>query len=200
MLQFFAIFAAVQVFPVGSFEAIEAHNGAHVVVRQGAVQRVSMRKSDSGCTNVSVASGGTLVINRSGESCRDRERTPIEIETPHLSAVSVANGGSLETLGAFPAQGTIRVGVQQGGVIDIRSLAADQVVASIYSGGRIFLKSRKTLDATVESGGAVTYWGDPGDVRRSVHHGGVVTPGAAEDAEKPLSELAGPATVISHRR
>ena len=199
MLQILAIFAAVQVFPVGNFEGIEAHNGAHVVVRQGPVQRVSMPQSDSGCTRVSVASGGRLVINRSGDSCREGERTPIEIETPRLRAVSVANGGTLQTLGAFPAQASIRVAVEQGGTIDIRSLTSDQVIASVYSGGRIFLKSRKTLDATVESGGAVTYWGDPEDVRRSVHHGGVVTRGEPEDSDKPLSELTAPATV-SHRR
>jgi hypothetical protein len=93
----------------------------------------------------------------------------------------MAHGGSLQTLGAFPDQQSIEAHVEQGGTIDIRSLAAGRVVASVYSGGRIFTNPGKVLDATVEWGGIVMYWGDVEDVRRSVRHGGVVTRGTAED-------------------
>jgi hypothetical protein len=107
--------------------------------------------------------------------------------TPHLSSVSVSNGGTVQTAGAFPVQTAIDVAVEQGGTIDVRSIVAGRVEASVSSGGRIFTTSRKALVATVESGGVVTYWGGVEDVKKSIRHGGVVTRGAAEDAEKPLS-------------
>ncbi|HKS25718.1 MAG TPA: DUF2807 domain-containing protein [Thermoanaerobaculia bacterium] len=168
------------VLPVGEFQAVEAHNGAHVVIRYGTAQRVSVIEGDPRCTTVSVGAGARLVINNERHCQRD-ERALIEIVTPRLPAVSVSNGGMLRTLGTFPAQASIEVAVQQGGTLDVRSIVADRVVASVYSGGRIFTNARQTLDAKVDSGGVVTYWGDVENVHKSVHNGGVVQRGTADD-------------------
>ena len=176
------------VIPVGEFRSIEAANGRHVVVRYGATQRVSI-DGDSRCTSVRVGDGFRLLIDSADRKCPHGQRTQIEVVTPTLSAVSLSNGGTVEVVGAFPAQRSIDVDVEQGGTIDVRSIAADFVDASVYSGGRIFANSRQTLNANVDSGGIITYWGDAADVRKSVRHAGVVTKGAAEDAKKPLAAL-----------
>jgi hypothetical protein len=181
--------AAATVIPLGEFRSLELRNGGHVIVRPGAVQRVSIIKGDLRHSRVRVADGQRLVIDRSGRECPEGYRLQIEVVTPHLPAVAVSNGGIVQTVGDFPAQASIVAGVKQGGMIDIRSMAADRVDASVYSGGRIFTTSRKSLRATVESGGGITYWGEVHDVEELVHDGGAVSRGAAGDAEKPLSEL-----------
>ena len=190
MLQLFLLLAPVLALPPGPFETIEARNGAHVFVRQGAVPRVSVLRGDPRCVNVSRGAGDRLVIDKSGHDCRRGERVQIEVIVPRLSAAAVSNGGSLRTLDAFADRKSIEAHVEHGGTLDIRSVAADRVAASVYSGGRILTQPRKALEASVESGGIILYWGDA-TVRQSVSHGGVVTRGTAEDAEKASSELEG---------
>ena len=174
------------VIPVAEFRSVELSNGGHVIVRHGAVQRVSVVEGDLQYTRVRVGDGGRLIIDRAPGDCPRGYRLQIEVVTPHLSAVSVSNGGTVRTLGAFPAQASIEAAVEQGGTIDIRSIPADDVDASVDSGGGIFTTSRKTLAASVQSGGVIAYWGDA-DVKKSVRDGGVVKRGTARDTEK-LSE------------
>jgi hypothetical protein len=162
------------------------NDGGHVVIRYGAVQRVSIVAGDVQCTRVSVREERLIIEN--GRSCHPRERLQIEIVTPRLDGVSISNGGIVQAAGEFPAQSSIDAAVEQGGMIDIRAIAADSVHASVYSGGRIFTTSRKSLSAAVESGGGITYWGDPA-VKKAVRGGGAVARGSARDADKPLSEI-----------
>ena len=171
----FASFAAADtVVPVGEFRSIELSNGGHVVVRHGAVQRVSIVGGDTEYTQIRVGTGGRLMID-TGKRPRGY-RLEVEVVTPHLSRVSVSNGGTLQVVGTFPSQPSIEVAVEQGGTIDIRMIAADNVDASVYSGGGIFTTSRRLLNASVESGGAITYWGEA-EVRKTVRDGGVVQRG-----------------------
>ncbi|HEY6141538.1 MAG TPA: DUF2807 domain-containing protein [Thermoanaerobaculia bacterium] len=190
MLQLLVFSAAVLALPSGQFETLEARNGAHVLVRQGAVPRVSVLRGDPRCVTVSSGAGDRLVIDKSGHDCRRGERVQIEVIVRHLSAAAVSNGGSLRTLDAFPDEKSIDAHVEHGGTLDVRSLAADRVAASVSSGGRILTAPRKTLEASVESGGIILYWGDAA-VKQSVSHGGVVARGTAEEAEKASSELEG---------
>lgn len=173
---------AQTVIPVGEFRSIELHDGAHVIVRHGPAQRVTILTSSSRSLAVRIKDGQRLVIGDCGRECR------VEVVTPALSAVSVSNGGTLQSVGAFPDQTTITAAVEQGGTIDIRSMAPAAVDASIDSGGRIFVNPRETLVGTVTSGGGITYWGSP-RVKQSVRHGGAVERGALADANRPLSEL-----------
>jgi hypothetical protein len=182
-----ASLVAQTVIPVGPFQSIELHNGGDVIVRHGSAQRVTIVSGSLRSTQVRVIDGQRLVIDNYRQSHSD-DRIQIEVVTPAISALSVSNGGTLQSLGTFPVQAAIRAGVEQGGTIDIRSIAAASVDASIYSGGRIFTNPRETLAGTVRSGGGITYWG-AAHVKRSVREGGVVAKGALADAAKPLSEL-----------
>lgn len=166
--------AADTVIPVGTFQAVEVRNGGHVLVRHGQVQRVAILTGDARCTRVHVAGDETLAIEKL-HGC-GRNRVQIEVITPRLEAVSVSNGGSLKVDDGFPAVTSIDASVEQGGTLDIRSIRADDVHATVRQGGRILTHPQRTLMAAVESGGNITYWGDP-RVRKSIRAGGVVQRG-----------------------
>lgn len=169
---------AATTIPVPEFRSVELRNGGHVTLRHGAVQRVSVVEGDPKCTRVRVDDGQRLVIDRAKGGCPHGSRRQIEIVTPHLSAVSVSNGGTIEADGPFPGQKSIEAAVEQGGTVDIRAIAADDVDASVYSGGGILITSRNSLVATVRSGGSIRYWGEVEDVTKSVRDGGVVARGS----------------------
>jgi hypothetical protein len=175
--------------PVNPFRSIELRHGGHVIVRHGAVQRVSMLEGDPRCAAVGVGSDERLVIESSGRACHGGRSMLIEVVTPQIAALYVSNGGTLQTRGGFGGQPSLEAAVEQGGTIDMRSIAADNVEASVNSGGRIFTNVRTALTADVTSGGLVAYWGSVRDVNRVIRHGGVVGRGKAEDADKPLSEM-----------
>jgi hypothetical protein len=178
--------AAQTVIPVGYFRSVELHDGGDVILRHGPAQRVTLLAGSLQCTEVRLGKGQRLVIENGKRRCPRHDRLRMEVITPELSAVAVSNGGTVKSVGAFPVQAAIEASVEQGGTIDIRSLAADAVDASVDSGGRIFTTPRETLAASIESGGIIRYWGD-GRVRQSVRNGGVVEKGTRADADKPLS-------------
>src|ERR1051325_7800163 len=93
MLQLLVFSAAVLALPSGQFETLEARNGAHVLVRQGAVPRVSVLGGDPRCVTVSSGAGDRLVIDKSGHDCRRGERVQIEVIVRHLSAAAGSKGG-----------------------------------------------------------------------------------------------------------
>lgn len=176
--------------PVGSFRSIELHHGGKVFVRHGQTQRVTITSGDRRFTRVRL-DGQRLVIDNCNPDCPREYRMQMEIVTPRLEAVSVSNGGSVQSVGAFPVQAELATDVEQGGMIDVRSIPAEVAEASVYSGGGIFLRARQSLTASVVSGGNITYWGAT-HVRESVRDGGVVKKGRPADVDKPVSDF-GPA-------
>ncbi len=186
--------AAQTVVPVGPFRSVELSHGGHVILRHGPVQRVTILTGDAQSTGVRVEK--QRLIDNCKPACPRGYRLQIEVVTPEISAVAVSNGGTLQSAGAFPAQASIDAAVEQGGRIDIRSIPAGTVNASVYSGGGIFTTPRQSLTAAIESGGAVKYWGNV-RVKQSVRDGGVVERGTAEDFDEPLSGLSPPLAPIA---
>ncbi|HEU0224230.1 MAG TPA: M56 family metallopeptidase, partial [Steroidobacteraceae bacterium] len=166
------------------FDAVELRHGGTVTVVHGETQRVTVLKSEVRKTEITIRDDGRLMIEGS-------HGLQVEVVTPPLTALAVAEGGRMQTRGVFPAQRQVTATVSQGGTIDIRSLEVVNVTALVDNGGRIFTKPRAALSATVEQGGNVTYWGEP-IVTSSIRYGGVVVQGEAADAERTLAELTGP--------
>ena len=171
-----------------SFSAVELRNGGTVNLIHGPSQRVTLLKGDPEQIAITIGADGRLVIDRCPKHCPRGHDLEVEVETPGLTAIAVAEGGTIQSRGEFPLQPEIRVGVSQGGTIDIRSMPVANVTASVYSGGRIFTQAGAALSAKVEQGGNVTYWGDP-VVKSSVRFGGVVVKGTATDVDRPLADL-----------
>jgi hypothetical protein len=147
-----------------------------------------MLSGNSEISRVSVTRGGTLVIDRCRDHCPRGYELEIEIVTPSLSNISLANGGRIEARGSFPRQRELDIEVAHGGTIDVRPLVVDQVTASVNQGGRILTVSEASLNATVNQGGFIAYWGHA-KVSSSISHGGVVTRGDPGQINAPLSEV-----------
>jgi hypothetical protein len=143
-------------------------------------------------SRVAVTDGGVLVIDKCKvEHCPRGYELDVEIQTPNVTSLSLANGGRITTLGSFAGQPTLGVAVAHGGTIDVRSMAADRVNASVEQGGRILTVPRGSLSARVYQGGVITYWGNA-RVDSSIQHGGVVNRGSREELNVPLADV-GPA-------
>lgn len=180
--------AAGTVVPVAPFRSVTLRGGGKVIVRHAATQQVTLLKGSTEHTRPVVVDGNMLLLKKCRGDCPERYELAVEILTPAVDDLMVIDGGMIECVGDFPPQDELGCVVRSGGAIDLRSLKAAAVVASVQHGGRIFTTPQKTLVAEVEQGGGITYWGDP-QVRRSIQHGGVVGRGAAADASKPLHEL-----------
>lgn len=174
------------------FSSIQLNSG-HVVLRYAPVQRVNLLQGSLEYTRVVVTNRGVLAIDRCKGHCPRGYELEMEILTPNISRISLANGGRIQSVGSFPGQADLRVAVAHGGTIDVRSMAVDRVNASVEQGGRILTVPRGSLSARVNQGGVITYWGNA-RVGSSVEHGGVVNKGSPEEINVPLSDI-GPAVL-----
>jgi hypothetical protein len=174
--------------PMPSFSSVELRNGGTVTLIHGASQSVKVIEGDPQQASISVRDDGRLMIDRCPGECPHQRKFQVEVTTPAVATLNVAEGGTIQTRGEFPRQTQIGVAVSQGGTIDLRSMEPANVTASVYSGGRIFVKPVSAMTAAVERGGIITYWGDA-LVTSSVQRHGIVVKGTAADAEKPLAEF-----------
>jgi beta-lactamase regulating signal transducer with metallopeptidase domain len=177
-----------------SFSSVELRNGGKVNLVHGQSQGVTLLKGDPEQASITIRDDGRLVIDRCPTRCPRNHDFEVEVVTPPLGTIAVAEGGTIQARGDFPPQSEIGVGVSQGGTIDIRTMPVANVTASVFSGGRIFTRPGAALSAKVEQGGNITYWGDA-VVKSSIQYGGVVVDGRPSDADRPLAELTGPAFV-----
>jgi hypothetical protein len=173
---------------VAPFNSIELPNGGHVLLQRAPTQRVTLVRGSLDYTRLTVTDRGRLVIDKCFRKCPSGYRLELEILAPSLTGVSLANGGSVQSRGSFPRQSELAVAVSHGGTIDVRSMVAQTVTASVNQGGRILTVPQASLSARVTQGGVITYWGDP-QVWSSVEHGGDVHKGDAGEINLPLSEV-----------
>ena len=143
-----------------SFNSVELRNGGAVNLIHGRSQSVTLLKGDPLQASITIRDDGRLVIDRCPTECPRNHDFEVEVVTPALGAIAVAEGGSIQARGEFPPQPGIDVAVSQGGAIDIRSMPVANVTASVYSGGMIFARPAIAMSAGVEQGGNITYWGD----------------------------------------
>lgn len=169
-----------------AFNSIHVRNSGHVSVRYATAQRVNLVKGSVSYSRVTI-SNGVLVIDRCSVKCPRGYELEVAIQTPIITAVSLANGGELIMRGSFPRQRELAIGVSNGGIIDARSIVADCVTASVNQGGRILTVAEGSLSATITHGGVVTYWGNA-RVTPSVEDGRIVRRGDPRDIDTPLSD------------
>jgi hypothetical protein len=173
---------------VGPFNSIELPHGGHVVLQRAPTQRVSLVRGSLDYTRLTATDGGRLIIDKCFRKCPRGYRLELEILAPNVTGLSLANGGSIQSRGSFPRQSALAVAVSHGGTIDVRSMVASRVTASVNHGGRILTVPQASMSARVTQGGVITYWGD-GQVRSSIEHGGVVQRGGEDEIDLPFSEI-----------
>lgn len=183
--------SAAEVVNVPAFRGIELRDGGQVVVRRGTIQRVTIVEGSSQFVSFSVRDGKLTIVTCPNHShCSMHQRVKVEITTPSIEALAVSDGGIVRTEGAFPLQNHLAAAVDDGGIVDVRSLPATNVAAAVHSGGRVLVTARGSLAASVSSGGAITFWGEPSSVAKSIQDGGVISRGAMADARRPVSDMA----------
>jgi hypothetical protein len=170
------------------FNSIQVRDGGHVVLRPAPAQRVTLVRGSLDYTRLAIADRGLLVVDRCIRKCPRGYELEVEVFAPSFGRISLANGGRVQSRGGFPRQGELALAVSNGGMIDVRSMVADRVTASVNQGGGILTVPRTLLFARVTQGGMITYWGDA-QVRSSVGHGGAVNKGSASQIDVPLSEV-----------
>jgi hypothetical protein len=179
--------APKQAGPLAPFTSVELNGGVKAVLQYGSPQRVTMLKGSADVSLMRVTDE-RLVIDKCRDKCPRGYELHVEIVTPLITAISAANGGTIESRGDFPQQTEMSLAVRNGGTVDARTILANNITSAVNQGGRILANPQMTMVASVSNGGVITYWGNA-QVTSSTQHGGAVTKGAADDLDKPLSEV-----------
>lgn len=161
------------VVPLAHFTKVALHGGGHVVLRHGDTQQVTIVNGSMQYTSFIQPHPGELQIEACNESCPHHYDLEIEVVSPDVDSVAVADGGEIAAQGDFPKRNIINVGVREGGAIDARALRGDMVNAAVDQGGSIKVAAASTLNAAINQGGLIRYWGDP-VVNQAVHEGGSI--------------------------
>jgi len=156
-----------------AFTGINLHGGGHVVLRHGAVQKVTVIKGDLKKADIHL-DGKTLDVSSCKGWCWNVAELVVEITSPAIDAMEVHGGGDLEAVGEFPHQPVLNVQVHGGGDLDARAIPADTVNASVHGGGDAKVKALTAINANVHGGGDLTYTGNPGQIRSETHGGGTI--------------------------
>ncbi len=169
---------AATVVPLAPFKSVGLSGGGHIVLRQGAVQSVTLLKGSTQFTTFKVNPGGGLNIVACNESCPHDYDLDIEIVLPSVEGVAIEGGGTIKAEGGFPAVRAMGVAISGGGNIDVRAVPAANVDAAVNGGGMIETAPSGALNAAVNGGGVIVYWGNPA-VHQVVSGGGAVKHAAA---------------------
>jgi len=156
------------------FSGVSVHSGAHVILRHGAVQRVTVVKGDLGKADLHV-SGNTLDISPCKNWCWHVQELEVEIVSPKIDNVVAHSGGALQASGDFPKQASLHLTAHSGGSIETNAIPAENVNALAHSGGSIQLKVLSNLEALAHSGGAISYTGNPAHLSVQSHSGGSIS-------------------------
>lgn len=152
---------AGQVIPVGSFNAVEASDGAHVIIRHGNVQQVTMIEGSTEYSHFDVRDGVLHLVTCQGWHCPWHYKFKVEVVMPDVKAIDASDGAYIETQGSFPGQRDLAVKATDGGNIDARAIAAANVNAHASDGGNLKIHPRQSMKAHADDGGNIEYWGNP---------------------------------------
>ena len=172
---------------VSPFTVLEADGGVHVTVRAGATYRATLVEGSQAYTRLVVDQSGAMTIEKCVVKCPRGYRAEVDVVVPYLTGISVRNGGRVSLVDPFPRRPHLAISVRHGGLIDVRSLVADRVDASVEQGGFILTAVDLSLTARVSNGGIISYVGNP-RVQSSVGHGGAVRRALPTDGAGPGAE------------
>ncbi|HSM94781.1 MAG TPA: DUF2807 domain-containing protein [Rhizomicrobium sp.] len=152
---------ADQTIAVAPFNAVEASDGAHVIIRHGNRQQVTMVEGSTEYSRFEVRDGVLHLVACQGWHCPWNYKFKVEVTMPQINAIDASDGAYIETQGSFPAQHDLAVKATDGGNIDARALAAANVNAHASDGGNLKIHPRQSMKAHADDGGNIDYWGNP---------------------------------------
>ena len=152
---------AGQTISVAPFNAVEASDGAHVIIRHGNAQQVTMVEGSTEYSRFEVRDGVLHLVTCQGWHCPWNYKFKVEVTMPQIKAIDASDGAYIETQGAFPTQGELAVKATDGGNVDARAVAAANVSAKASDGGNLRIHPLKSMQARADDGGNIDYWGNP---------------------------------------
>ena len=166
---------AGQVISVDPFTAVEASDGAHVIIRHGNHQEVNMIEGSTEYSRFEVRDGTLHLITCQGWHCPWHYKFKVEVVMPQIDAINASDGAYIEAQGSFPSQRDLAVKATDGGNVDARAIAAANVNARASDGGNLRIKPRHSMQAHADDGGNIEYWGNPTVTRLVAEDGGNVS-------------------------
>jgi hypothetical protein len=163
---------AAETVAVPAFKSFELRGGGEIVVKRGPAQVVLLNGSTQ-FTRFWVDNEGQLKIDACNDRCPQHYKLTIEIRYPTVLPMGIKGGGKIAIAPGFGRQHVLAAGVGGGGVIDLRSVAADTVAAGVNGGGKILVGTSNSVAAAVSGGGEIRYAGNP-SVTRVIDGGGVI--------------------------
>jgi hypothetical protein len=161
-------------FKFPAFAGLNVHGGAHVVLRHGAVQRVTVVSGDLSKADLHME-GARLDISPCKNWCWNVGTLKVEIVSPKIDDIEAHGGGAVKAEGDFPRQPTLALEAHGGGAIDVRAVPADNVRAEAHGGGAIRTKALVSLDAEAHGGGSISFAGNPPRISSHSHGGGSIS-------------------------
>lgn len=152
---------AGQTIAVGPFNAVEASDGAHVIIRHGNAQQVTMIEGSTQYSRFEVRDGVLHLVTCQGWHCPRHYTFKVDVVMPQVNAINASDGAYIEAQGPFPGQRDLAVKATDGGNIDARAIAAANVDAKASDGGNLRIQPRQSLKAHADDGGNIEYWGHP---------------------------------------
>lgn len=157
-----------------AFTGISTHGGAAVVLRHGAVQRVTVVKGDLSKADIHL-NGKSLDISPCKAWCVNSGEFKVEIVSPRIEDIQAHGGGALKAEGDFPKQPMLNLQAHGGGAINVRAIPAETVHAQAHGGGVIKLQALSSIDAQANGGGVISFAGNPPHIISQSHGGGAIS-------------------------
>ena len=152
---------AAETVSVPPFRSVELRGGGHLTLRAGPDQRVNLLNGSTRFTRFHVRDGDKLVIDACDSDCPRPYNLEIEIVTPQIHGVALSGGGEIVAERGFAPQHELGVAIEGGGEIDVRAIPVSSAAAAVDGGGDIRLRAERALQAAVNGGGNISYWGNP---------------------------------------
>jgi hypothetical protein len=168
--------ALAQTVPVAPFDNVELEGGGYVIIKYGERQQVRIVSGSPAFTRFVEDEPHKLRIEACNRECPRHYNLQVEITTPRIEGLGVSGGGSIDSMGGFPAPRSLAIGVEGGGTVDARALDAQNVDAGVDGGGVIRVRATSKLTAAINGGGRIRYWGNP-QVTQAISGGGNVERG-----------------------
>ncbi len=156
------------------FARVKASDGAHVIIRHGDRQQVTLAAGSTQYSRIEVRDGVLEIETCKDWSCPRHYRLEIDIAVPEISALDASDGASIEAQGDFPTQAHLAAKASDGGNVDARAVAAAEVNAVATDGGEVSVEPRQAMNARADDGGLVRYWGHPTVTGLIAEDGGAV--------------------------
>jgi putative autotransporter adhesin-like protein len=187
--------AATQTRPLPRFEGIVVAVGATVTIRAAQKPAAVVRADDNLVHRITTrVRSGVLTVGSSGAGFTTKTPLTVMIGVPNVAALTVNRGGAVAlrnvrgerlsvtlsgrgSIKASGAVGKLEATLRSFGNMQLRDVTAQNVHAVLSGSGQIVVTATRKLDATLSGSGAIRYYGNPAQVRKTVVGEGSVSAG-----------------------